>query len=456
MGIKIKVVLGLATIYTTYNSCLVGARLYEIRQRRIRAEKAVESGDLEALELHASPEKQFGVLVIAGRFANPFREYREQGVLDFFFWRIVEILKYRPWHPRGGVPRLISQREQMLPTFTPDYEDPQPIHQPHLHSPTVEVPSCNERLTVTWIGQSCMFVQCNGINFLTDPVFGDYLISAYLGPKRIIPSPCSIDSLPHADFVLVSHNHPDHFEDETIKKIGNSALWIVGLGVRPFLARRGIFRVVELKWWDKISLPAIAGKDTKGWEIACTPAMHWSGRGFFDANASLWCSFMILHNSKPVVFHCGDTGYSPDIFTSIEKVYGSGCELALMPIGAYEPRAHLRPLHCNPEEAVQMMIDVGARRLVGVHWGTFVLSDEHFLEPKIRLHEAGAKVGLGDAVWGAEFGRTIVIPYRGGAINTLLKDSSDSESENAFSLAVAKMEIVGPMRPVEGRDTMVW
>lgn len=318
---------------------------------------------IHRLEEHAAPEKQFGVLIIAGRFANPFREYREQGMFDFFFWRIVELINYRPWYPRAGVPRSIAERETMLPTFTPDYEvlfeqpvqkqpgslasedsdggnashsgdggsaslatsaiyyssdtgsstnialdspltqswtavsnqhasprheddnnssissddhlspPARPHQQPGLRSLTAEVPPCAERLTVTWIGQSCMFVQCNGINFLTDPVFGNHLISAYIGPKRIVPSPCSLDSLPPADFVLVSHNHPDHFEDETIRKIGNSALWVVGLGVRPFLARRGIFKVVEMKWWDRISLPPIADKDMDGWEIACTPAM---------------------------------------------------------------------------------------------------------------------------------------------------------------------------------------
>ncbi|KAK9461552.1 beta-lactamase superfamily domain-containing protein [Lipomyces oligophaga] len=538
-------VVTVVAVYTICFGYIAGGRHYAIIKRRTKARRAREKGDVEALQ-DATPQIQYGVLVIAGRFANPFPEYRDQGVLDFIIWNFVKLLRFTP---RGGVPRDRSVLRSMLPSFRPDYEvlfeqpntssdgrakttdsesllghaspaglsssitsamysssetgsstnvvldslehswtaipgnqvdntssNPQlsklpssievqslpssdagsdrhsepnsPISRPSgllHHGP--EIPSVSERLTVTWIGQSCMLVQCCGINFLTDPIFGESLINSYIGPQRLSPSPCQIEDLPTIDFVFISHNHPDHFEEAALKKIGNKATWVVGVGLRPYFSRRGVFKVIEMKWWEKIPVP---GHEKDGWEIACTPAMHWAGRGIFDANKSLWCSFMILHHSRPVVFHAGDTGFSPELFDGIAKVYGPGCELALVPCGAYEPRPHLRPLHCNPEEAIQIMVTIGARRLIGVHWGTFVLSDEHFLEPKQRLEKEATHMGLSDAVWAADFGRTVIIPYHPEL------DAVEVDDEPALRLPDSRVSSIGPMIHVEGRDTIVW
>ncbi|KAK9457253.1 beta-lactamase superfamily domain-containing protein [Dipodascopsis uninucleata] len=550
-SIRTNVSVFVLTLYTLYYGYVVSVRHLKIRRRKELADQSKSEQGLDLLN-YAAPEEQYAVMVVGGKFANPFPEYREQSVLEFALCRLLELIRFSP---HAGVPRNRSGLEAYLPIYRPDFEilfdmiglriggtinDSNPDFSGHsspigltssvssaiyyssdtgsstnipvdsltlteswtaigqrsrdheistvgsptshtsasptvdvsngqtiqsaLSSPSVEeerlpdiqnltkellldIPSKENRITVTWIGQSCAFVQCRDINFLTDPVFGNFIFNSIIGPKRLVRSPCSIEQLPRVHFVLVSHNHPDHLEDALIKKIGNSALWIVPLGVRKLLAREGIYRVAEMSWWEKIPLP---GKEREGWEVACTPSMHWSGRGVFDSNKSLWCSFVILHNSRPVIFHGGDTGYSSGLFKGIAEVYGTGCEVALIPCGSYKPRWHLRSHHCNPEEAVQIMLDLGARRMIGVHWGTFTLSDEYFLEPKSKLAEAAKAEDLTDFVWCADFGRTVVIPYKPDAEN------SDTDDLGAFRIHDHTLSNVGKLLPIEGRDTYFW
>ncbi|KAK9467416.1 beta-lactamase superfamily domain-containing protein [Lipomyces arxii] len=539
MGTKANVGILAITLYSIYYGYIITVRSTTISRRKARAVKAKQTGDLETLQ-DSSPEEQYGVMIVAGRFSNPFPEYREQGIFEFIFWKFYEILRFTP---RGGIPRDRSLLNELIPVYRPDFEllfelsplaagsavaktesnqdmllsgnaspagltssvtsaiyyssdtgsssnipldslteswtpisqryvtatPSMPTQETHFmsdtssnttssasHSPAVDgstatpegIPSRDERITVTWIGQSCMFVQCGGINIITDPIFGNSLVNKYVGPQRLVVGPCALEDLPPADYVIVSHNHPDHFEASTVAKIGNSAMWIVPIGVRPFLARRGIYRVTEMKWWDKISFP---GRDRDDWEIACTPAMHWSGRHLFDCNASLWCSFMILHNGRPMVFHAGDTGYSTTMFTSIAQVYGTGCEIALLPVGAYCPEFHLRPIHSSPPDAMNIMRDLGARRLLGVHWGTFVMSDEYFLEPRIKLDEYAAAHDMQNAVFAAEFGRTVVVPIQHSD-----EHGTSPDDDAAFRLPDAGVSNVQPLKSVEGKDTLVW
>lgn len=379
--------------------------------------------------------------MINGRYANPFPEYRPQTIYEFFYCRIIELFHTKP---RGGLPVDKATLHELLPTRTPDFEllfdtsrdykstktETGTVNQimltkttPHSDIPNVNdnndtntkplkdsldpaLPSIRDRLTLTWMGQSCSFVQLGGINLLTDPCFGLHLVHEYLGPKRITPPPCTVGQLPNLDVVLVSHDHPDHLEFETVKEIGNSATWIVPVGVGKHLEKLGVSNYKEMSWWEKTTMP---GTDaSEGWEIACTPAMHWSGRSVVDSNSTLWCSFVILRNKKPVFFHAGDTGYSKPLFEGIKNVFGSGMQVAMVPCGAYTPRWHLRSQHTNPEEAVQIMKDLGARKLVGVHWGTFVLSEEHFLEPRDRLHQlAKAEHRVKDII-APDFGKTMI------------------------------------------------
>lgn len=375
-------------------------------------------------------------MVIGGRYVNPFPEYRAQTIYEFLFCRLSELFHQKP---RGGVPIDLEEIRKHLPARRPDFElllqtsldyenhrkaisvdSAATLVAPSLNSTPSKVshldfgkddlllPPAKDRLTLTWLGQSCAFVQMAGLNFLTDPCFGKHLVSPYIGPKRISPPPCQLAELPKVDIVLVSHDHPDHLELETASEIGNSAVWIVPDGVGRHLESVGIEKsnFHEMSWWQKMAMPGTDPKD--GWEIACTPAMHWSGRKMVDANTTLWCSFVVLRYGKPVFFHAGDTGYSYPLFEGIKRVFGSGCAVAMVPCGAYTPRWHLRSQHTNPQEAIQIMKDLGARKLVGVHWGTFVLSDEHFLEPRDLLHSLADKENRKQDVIAPEFGRTLV------------------------------------------------
>lgn len=389
------------------------------------------------MQNHAWPSNQYRPMVVGGRFVNPFPEYRAQTVYEFLFCRISEVFHPKP---RGGVPLDLEEIRKHLPSRRPDFDllfqtslDYKPQHEQLDESPTLVatsststpsdpsesihqdfgkddllLPAVKDRLTLTWLGQSCAFVQMAGLNFLTDPCFGKHLVSPYLGPKRISPPPCQLAELPKIDVVLVSHDHPDHLELESASEIGNSAVWVVPEGVGRHLESVGIdkSRYHEMTWWQTMPMPGTDPKE--GWEIACTPAMHWSGRKMVDANTTLWCSFVVLRYGKPTFFHAGDTGYSYPLFEGIKRVYGSGCAVAMIPCGAYTPRWHLRSQHTNPQEAIQIMKDLGARKLVGVHWGTFVLSDEHFLEPRDLLHELAEKENRAQDVIAPEFGRTMV------------------------------------------------
>lgn len=354
--------------------------------------------------------------MVGGRFVNPFPEYRPQTIYEFVYCRVIELFYKRP---RGGIPSDKTVLEGMLPSHSPDFEllldtsrdyssttNGLSFSSSDTSTDTAILPSIRNRLTLTWMGQSCSFVQLGGINILTDPCFGLHLVNEYLGPKRISPPPCSVEALPKLDVVLVSHDHPDHLELETAEKIGDSAMWIVPTGVGSHLSKIGISNYKEMSWWEKTTLP---GTDpSEGWEIACTPAMHWSGRSMVDSNSTLWCSFVVLRNNKPVFFHAGDTGYSKPLFEGIKNVYGGGVQVAMIPCGAYTPRWHLRSQHTNPEEAVQIMKDLEARKLVGVHWGTFVLSEEHFLEPRDRLHDLAKFEGRIKDIIAPDFGKTMV------------------------------------------------
>lgn len=395
------------------------------------------------LRQHPShPSIQYGPLMIGGRYANPFPEYRPQTLYEFVYCRIIELFHKKP---RGGVPADKAQLRELLPTHTPDFDllldtsrdylsekdgnttvNRLSITQttPHADIPYTNdnndtntkplktssldpnLPSIRDRLTLTWLGQSCAFIQMGGINVLTDPCFGPHLVNGYLGPKRITPPPCTVNELPKLDVVMVSHDHPDHLEFEAVEEIGNAATWIVPVGVGAHLEKLGVTNYKEMTWWERATMP---GTDpAEGWEIACTPAMHWSGRSMVDSNSTLWCSFVVLRNNKPVFFHAGDTGYSRPLFEGIKNVFGGGMQVAMVPCGAYTPRWHLRSQHTNPEEAIQIMKDLGARKLVGVHWGTFVLSDEHFLEPRDRLHMLAESEGRAKDIIAPDFGKTMV------------------------------------------------
>ncbi|CCF58224.1 hypothetical protein KAFR_0E00700 [Kazachstania africana CBS 2517] len=353
-------------------------------------------------------------LEVLGRYENPFAEYRIQTVYEFFFNRIVELFQRN----RGGIPPDKSQMNQLMPVHKPkwhDSDDPTENNNLNLtgkinHTILDETVLVQKDYTVetipifnTWLGQSCNFVFYNGLKILTDPIFTNYLIHETLGPERISQMPCEIEDIPTPDVILVSHNHPDHLDIKSMNFWKDSdVLWIVPKGMEKFMQQHQIKNFIELSWWQTCELE----KDNEKYHISCAPSMHWSGRTLLDTNQSLWCSFMLSHHGNPIVFHGGDTGYVQDLFLRIKQRFGQGVRLALLPCGQYCPEWHQQPRHINPQEVLKIMDDLKAQNVLGVHWGTFVLSGEYFLEPKEKLEMLADWKGIKHRCFCPELGKT--------------------------------------------------
>ncbi|KAL0073902.1 beta-lactamase superfamily domain-containing protein [Phycomyces blakesleeanus] len=239
-------------------------------------------------------------------------------------------------------------------------------------------------ITFTWLGQSTCLITIEGLAILTDPVFTRRSINEYLGPKRLRPVPCVLEDIQeNLDIVLVSHNHFDHLDSKVVAKLGNSVAWYVPLGLKYWFVERGINNVLEMNWWEETKI-----KLRPDITVACVPAMHWSGfRTPFDKNETLWCSFVIKGQNENIFF-CGDTGYSSELFKTIGSRY-SPLSLAAMPIGSFEPEFLMKHLHMGPTEAVKAHCDLGHPKVsVGIHWGTFMMSEEHYMDPPRALNQA--------------------------------------------------------------------
>ena len=243
--------------------------------------------------------------------------------------------------------------------------------------------------TARWMGHSTFLLDINGINILTDPVWSERCSPFQgFGPKRTHEMPCAIADLPRIDYVLISHNHFDHLDSATVKALNKrfpDIVWIVPVGVRRFLEKRGVAQIIQLKWWQDIQLE-------NGLKVTATPSQHWSGRGLFDVNKSLWCGFVIEGSRKNEqrcsCYFAGDTGYNERDFKQIGGHFG-GVDLALLPIGAYEPNILLKSCHVNPSEAVKIHLDVGSKLSLSMHWKTFpTLTDEHPEQPPYELQQA--------------------------------------------------------------------
>jgi len=254
-----------------------------------------------------------------------------------------------------------------------------------------------EAARVTWVGHATLLVQMDGLNVLTDPIWSDTASPlSFAGPRRFVPPGIAMEDLPPIDVVLVSHNHYDHLDLSTLEELSarsSETRFLVPLENAELLRKRGIRQVEELDWGQSLQL--------RGVTFTCLPAQHWSQRGLLDRNRSLWASWAVLGPTRRFYFG-GDTGYF-DGFRAIGEALGP-FDLAAIPIGAYRPEAMMREAHLNPEEAVQAAIDVGARRALGVHFGTFDLADEDLDEPPRRFRAAGKERGV--EVWTLAVGET--------------------------------------------------
>ena len=244
-----------------------------------------------------------------------------------------------------------------------------------------------------WLGHATVLVRMGGAHVITDPHFGRRASPlSFLGPKRHVPPPAAAAALPSIDAVLISHNHYDHLDLASLRQLlrANPRLHCYApLGLGAWLRARGVAQVHELDWWQRWEQDAL--------EIHCVPAQHWSARGPFDRNRTLWCGWVV--RAPGVCFYfAGDTGYTPRLVEIAARL--GPADLAALPIGAYEPRWFMRAQHIDPPEAVRLHEELGVKRSMAIHWGTFELADDSLDAPVTDLRRALAASGVGeDAFW---------------------------------------------------------
>jgi len=256
---------------------------------------------------------------------------------------------------------------------------PAPFEPPFVANDGLRLRANRDRATVTWIGHATVLVQSGGVNVLTDPMFSDAILGA---ARRFAPPGVTIGRLPPIDVVLVSHNHRDHLDEESVLLLGPEVHYVVPLGMARWFRERGLTRVTELDWWESTTVPGRRGGEVK---VTMVPAQHWSQRGLGDRNQSLWGGWVFDAGGRRF-YHAGDTGF-PAAFDEIGKRL-PGIDVAMIPIGAYAPRWFLAPQHIDPQQAAEAFRRVGARVVLPIHWGTFRLSDEPMGEPPGELYRA--------------------------------------------------------------------
>jgi len=232
-------------------------------------------------------------------------------------------------------------------------------------------------LRVTLINHSTVLLQQHGVNILTDPIWSERASPlSWIGPRRHRKPGVSWEDLPPIDIVLLTHNHYDHLDLPTLRRLAarGDSTFLVPIGCSRLLRSQRIGPAHELDWGQSLSLA--------GFTFHCVPAMHFSGRGIFDRNLTLWCGYMI-ESSERLIYFAGDTAFGPH-FAQIREKFGSP-HLAFLPIGAYEPRWFMSPVHMAPDEAVKAHEILGAGTSIAIHHGTFQLADESVDTPKQQL-----------------------------------------------------------------------
>jgi len=235
------------------------------------------------------------------------------------------------------------------------------------------------QMAVTWIGHATYVVQLGGLTILTDPVWSNRIPGV---SPRLTPPGVPLSGVGRIDAVVISHNHYDHLDAPTIRLLPRDTPVFVPAKLARWFHRRGFTQVTELDWWESRRLGEV--------EIGFVPAHHWSRRGLTDSCKTLWGGWVFSSGDVKVYF-AGDTGYG-HWFAEI-AAHHPGIDLALLPVGAYEPNWFMKPVHMNPAEAVQACLDLGATRMATMHWGTFVLSAEPLLDPLRKTVEAWQDTG---------------------------------------------------------------
>ncbi len=238
--------------------------------------------------------------------------------------------------------------------------------------------------TISFINHATVLIQLDGINIITDPIYSRTV--SYILPRLKKPG-ILFEDLPRIDYVMISHNHYDHLNLKTMRKIWrkHQPPVIVPRGVSKYARRTGYTDIIEMNWNDVYVLD--------GLRITCVKAKHFSGRTLWDRNASLFCGYVIEANNTTVYF-AGDTGYA-DFFKELSARFS--IDVALLPIGAYKPK-WFQSIHMSPQSAAQAFVDLKARHMIPIHWGTFKISDEPMAEPPVLLRQTAEQFGISNQV----------------------------------------------------------
>jgi L-ascorbate metabolism protein UlaG (beta-lactamase superfamily) len=236
--------------------------------------------------------------------------------------------------------------------------------------------------SVTFINHSSFLIRTNEINILVDPVYSERVSPfGFIGPSRVREPGLDFEDLPKIDLVLISHNHYDHLDMPTIRKIHqrHQPRFIVPLGVKAQFLRKEISMVDEMDWWQTLNF-------NDSISVTAVPAQHFSGRGMLDRDKTLWCGYA-LDLTKGRIYFTGDTGYNSGLFKMISEKL-SPIDLAIIPIGAYKPQWFMSPIHCSPEEAVQIHLTLRPQKSIACHFGTFALADDSQEDPITDLRSS--------------------------------------------------------------------
>lgn len=245
-----------------------------------------------------------------------------------------------------------------------------------------------EDIRITFVNHSTFLIQVDGLNIITDPIYSRRASPvSWAGPKRMRLPGIKFEDLPRIDAVIISHNHYDHLDMPTLRTIfgGHHPKFITPLGVKALLDSESISNVTDLDWWQQTVL-------TDSVSIQSVPAQHFSGRGFFDRDATLWCGY-VIKTTKGSIYFAGDTGYHPTMFKEIHEKTGP-LKVSLIPIGAYKPYWFMSPVHTSPEDAVKVHMDLNSQNSIAIHFGTFPLADEGHDDPANDLGLALEKYNI--------------------------------------------------------------
>ena len=253
--------------------------------------------------------------------------------------------------------------------------------------------------SITWIGHSTLLVQLDGLNILTDPHWGERASPvSWAGPRRLSAPGLAFEELPRIDVVVISHDHYDHLDLDTVKRLAatHDPLFLVPLGLKAWFADNGMAHVAELDWWD--------AHEQGGVRLVCAPAQHFSQRTPWDMNRRLWASWAVLGTNRRLYFG-GDSGYFGGFKEAGERL--GPFDLAAIAVGAYQPPGIMQFTHTTPEQAVAAFEDLRANVLLGIHWGTFDLAEEPLGEPPVRMLAEARRRGIdGDRAWIFKVGET--------------------------------------------------